>query len=166
MLRVMPFQLIVKSLLIDKIQIGLITTVVTIITFNSTLLYTMLNGQGRLLVILFTFLSTLPPISLILISNLKGRLNQNIDVFKTLGARNRTIITSLLMELVLIGIAGTFIGTLFAILIAFFCSFFSIPPFILTFGYDIILFVGYILLSSILSIISGALAGVYCAWRK
>ncbi len=113
----MFFQLMVKTLQINKSRAGLIVAIMAVIAINSTILEHIsqwtgfIEGPGQLLSLPLAFLSTLITASLIINDQIR-HTNRDFKIFEALGAKRSTLLISIYITLALIAFGGVVIGTL------------------------------------------------------
>ncbi len=107
---IVSLPLIAKSVKVNRLRLVLVASISLIIVTNATFMMGLMSS-ARILVTVLVFLFTFIPISLTFLETV-SRTNQSLSLFRSLGAKKRTVVVSLLISLAAAGAAGALIGAL------------------------------------------------------
>ena len=164
MTSVVSFPLVAKSARLNRLKLVLVASISSIVVINATFLIRLLNATGALIVPALVFGFTFIPFFVILLETL-SRSNQSIAVFRSVGARKRTVAASILVTLVGAGLVGALAGAALGLVLeAVYAQLSSVRTSPLTDAVPIIQGTAYVLASFMAGLTAGVVAGVRFSW--
>ena len=158
--------LLTKSARLNRLRLVLVASVSSIVVIDATFLIQIVSASGAIIIPISVFAFTFLPMFLVLLEMMSGG-NQGIAVFRSVGARKRTIAASILVTIVGAGLIGALGGEAVGLLlagayaavspVAALDSAAAVPP---------IQGATYVLASFAAGLIGGVIAGVRFTWDK
>jgi ABC-type lipoprotein release transport system permease subunit len=155
-----------KSLRINQLRLVLTASISLIVVTNATFLIRTLSSSGSLIVPALVFVFTFLPIFVVLLEAM-SRSNQSLSMFRSLGAKKLTVVSSMLMTLVGAGLIGALAGAGVGLLLAGAYSG-PFPALSLTSSGTLPIIQGtaYVLVSFVAGLVAAVLVGVRFSWNK
>jgi hypothetical protein len=155
-----------KSVRFNWLRLILTASISLIVVTNATFLIGTLSPSGGLMVPVLVFVFTFLPIFVMLLETM-SRSNQSLAVFRSLGAKKRTVAASIAVTLVGAGLIGAVVGACVGLLLG--SAYAEISPVIALRSIEslpIIQGVEYVLASFIAGLAAAILVGVRFSWNR
>lgn len=162
------FQLVAKSVRVNRFRLALIASICSIIVINATFLIHIVDELGRLVITGLVFIFASLPTFIMLLDTM-SHSSQSIGVFQALGAKRYTVTTAVLVSLLGVGMVGAVAGAMLGLLLT--NTYASLSPVsFATFGRvsatQLLLSTAYVLASCAAGIVTGVILGVRISWGK
>jgi Na+-transporting methylmalonyl-CoA/oxaloacetate decarboxylase gamma subunit len=155
-----------KSVRFNRLKLALIASISLIVVANATLLVRMLSSSGSLMVPGLVFVFTFLPVFVVLLETM-SHTNQNLTVFRSVGARKRTVAASILATLIGAGLVGALVGAGIGVLLA--GAYTATTPVIALTSIgavSVIQGTAYVLVSFVAGLATAVFLGVKFSWNK